>query len=67
MLIAYLGKDSIIGIKTGNTDQAGGVFLSASKITVNNSPLIVYTAVMQAPTLFDALSQQLAANLICSR
>jgi D-alanyl-D-alanine carboxypeptidase (penicillin-binding protein 5/6) len=54
-----LGKDNIIGIKTGNTEQAGGVFLSASKITVNNSPLVVYTAVMQAPTLFDALANSL--------
>ncbi len=54
-----LGKDSIVGIKTGNTDQAGGVFLSASKITVNSGTLIVYTAVMQAPTLFDALAYSL--------
>jgi D-alanyl-D-alanine carboxypeptidase (penicillin-binding protein 5/6) len=54
-----LGKDNIIGIKTGNTDQAGGVFLSASKITVNSSPLVVFTAVMQAPTLFDALAYSL--------
>ncbi len=54
-----LGKDNIIGIKTGNTNQAGGVFLSASKITVNGSPLIVYTAVMQASTLFDALAYSL--------
>lgn len=52
---SLLGKDNIIGIKTGNTDQAGGVFLSASQIVVNSSPLVIYTATIQAPTLFDAL------------
>lgn len=54
-----IGQKNIIGIKTGNTDQAGGVFVSASKVSVNNQPVIVYTAIMQAPTLFDALSSSL--------
>lgn len=59
-----LGRDNIIGIKTGNTNQAGGVYLSASKINVNNQPLIIITAVMQAPTLYDAMASSL--NLISS-
>lgn len=53
---SLLGRDNIIGIKTGNTNQAGGVFLSASKITVNGQPLTIITSVMQAPTLADALA-----------
>ncbi len=51
-----LGKNNIVGIKTGNTNQAGGVYLSASKISINNNPLTIVTAIMQAPTLFDALA-----------
>jgi len=54
-----LGQDNIIGIKTGNTDQAGGVYVSASKVTVNSQPLTVITAEMQLPSLFDAIEGSL--------
>jgi D-alanyl-D-alanine carboxypeptidase (penicillin-binding protein 5/6) len=50
-----LGQNNIVGIKTGNTNQAGGVFVSASKILVNNNPVTIITALMQAPNLFDAM------------
>ena len=54
-----IGQDNIIGIKTGNTDQAGGVFVSASKVTINNKPLIIVTAEMQQTNLFDAIEGSL--------
>lgn len=53
---SLLGTDDIIGIKTGNTDQAGGVFVSASKVLVNNKEVTVVTALAGAPTLAIALS-----------
>lgn len=50
-----LGSDNIIGIKTGNTDEAGGVFVSASRVVVNQKPQTIVTAVVGQPTLFSAL------------
>ncbi len=46
-----LGVDGIIGIKTGNTDQAGGAFLFAAKY---RSQLLI-GAIMGAPDLGTAL------------
>ncbi len=54
-----LGTNNIIGIKTGNTDQAGGVYVSAAKATVNNKPVTIVTALVGAPTLFDSLKDSL--------
>jgi D-alanyl-D-alanine carboxypeptidase (penicillin-binding protein 5/6) len=51
-----LGQNGIKGIKTGNTDQAGGVFLASSTITVANKPLTVVSAIMSAPNLGTALT-----------
>ncbi|MHB1865295.1 MAG: D-alanyl-D-alanine carboxypeptidase family protein [Candidatus Saccharimonadales bacterium] len=56
---AFLGRDNIVGIKTGNTNQAGGVYLSASVITVNSQLLTIITATMQAPNLYDAMTGSL--------
>lgn len=50
-----LGSDHIIGVKTGNSDQAGGVFVSASRVRVNGKPVTIVTAVMKSPNLFQAL------------
>lgn len=50
-----LGSDGIIGIKTGNTTQAGGVFVSASRITINNKPVTIVTVVVGQPSLADAM------------
>jgi D-alanyl-D-alanine carboxypeptidase (penicillin-binding protein 5/6) len=50
-----LGMDGIVGIKTGNTKQAGGVFLAAANTTVNQKQVTIVTALMGAPTLFDAM------------
>ncbi len=51
-----LGVDGIVGIKTGNSNQAGGVFLSASNATINGHTVTLLTALMGAPNLSGALS-----------
>jgi serine-type D-Ala-D-Ala carboxypeptidase (penicillin-binding protein 5/6) len=52
-----LGYDGINGIKTGNTDQAGGVFIfSAVKHFANGQSVTIVGSVMQPrSTLFQAL------------
>ncbi|MDB5169089.1 MAG: hypothetical protein JWO41_445 [Candidatus Saccharibacteria bacterium] len=52
---SLLGTNGIVGIKTGNTLQAGGVFLGASKTSINNKPVTIVTAVAGAPNLDTAL------------
>ncbi len=55
-----LGTANIVGIKTGNTEQAGGVFISASRVTINSKPVTIVTSVVGTPTLFIALKDSLA-------
>jgi D-alanyl-D-alanine carboxypeptidase (penicillin-binding protein 5/6) len=50
-----LGHDGINGIKTGNTDQAGGVFLASAKILIDGQPTVAVSAIMSAPDLGTAL------------
>lgn len=54
-----LGTSGIIGIKTGNTDQAGGVFVSASQTTVNHKQVTIVTAVIGAADLWHAMNDSL--------
>lgn len=54
-----LGTDNIVGIKTGNSDQAGGAFVSASRATVNGKQITVVTALMKSPSLFQAMKDSL--------
>jgi D-alanyl-D-alanine carboxypeptidase (penicillin-binding protein 5/6) len=56
---SLLGTDGIVGIKTGNTDQAGGVFVSASQITLNNKMVTVITALAKTQTLAAALKDSI--------
>jgi D-alanyl-D-alanine carboxypeptidase (penicillin-binding protein 5/6) len=56
---SLLGTDNIVGVKTGNTDQAGGVFISAARVTVNGKPVTIVTALVGSPTLFQALKDSL--------
>jgi len=56
---SLLGTDNIIGIKTGNTDQAGGVFVGAALAKVNNQTVTVITAVMGQPSLRQAMTDSL--------
>jgi len=46
-----LGSGGVIGIKTGNTTEAGGCFLFAAKRTVNGQNVTLVGALMQAPDL----------------
>lgn len=54
-----LGKDGINGIKTGNTDQAGGVYLfSATETFTNGQSVTVLGVVMDSSaTLLQALDE----------
>jgi D-alanyl-D-alanine carboxypeptidase (penicillin-binding protein 5/6) len=54
-----IGTDNIVGIKTGNTDQAGGVYVGAAKTSVGGQPVTVITANVGAPTLGIAVSGSL--------
>jgi len=52
-----LGQNGVIGIKTGNTTQAGGVYLFASKYAVSSEySVTIIGAIMGAPTLQAALN-----------
>ena len=50
-----LGTNGVVGIKTGSTDEAGGVFVGAAVATVNNRPVTIVTAVVNAFDRFTAL------------
>ncbi|MEO8785066.1 MAG: hypothetical protein ABI221_01965 [Candidatus Saccharimonadales bacterium] len=52
-----LGSDGIIGIKTGNTDQAGGCYLFAAEHRLpNNHVITVIGAIMGETSLYRALA-----------
>lgn len=51
-----LGRHGIVGIKTGNTDEAGGVFLAAKQATVAGQPLTIVTATLGVDNLYEALA-----------
>lgn len=55
-----LGTDNIIGVKTGNTDMAGGVFVGAARAIVNNQPVTIVTTVIGAPNLWQAMHDSLS-------
>jgi D-alanyl-D-alanine carboxypeptidase (penicillin-binding protein 5/6) len=50
-----LGANGVIGLKTGNTDQAGGCYLFAAKRVVGQQPVTLVGAIMGAPDLVSAL------------
>lgn len=55
-----LGKAGIVGLKTGNTDEAGGCFLfAASQDTGDGKPITVVGAIMGAPFLSKSLDDAL--------
>lgn len=45
-----LGQDGILGIKTGNTNEAGGCYLFGAKRTVAGESVTVIGAILGAPT-----------------
>ncbi|MEO6513846.1 MAG: hypothetical protein ABIR37_04120 [Candidatus Saccharimonadales bacterium] len=54
-----LGRDNIIGVKTGNTDEAGGCFVAAATHVVDGKTLTVVTAIMAAPDLVRSMLDSL--------
>lgn len=57
---ALLGTSNIVGVKTGNTDQAGGVFISASRVQIAGKPVTIVTALAGSATLYSALKDSLS-------
>lgn len=55
-----LGNDGVIGIKTGNTDQAGGCYLFATNKLINGQSVTIIGAVMGAPNLVTVLKDSKA-------
>lgn len=51
-----LGTDGVNGIKTGDTDQAGGCFLFSAPRTVGSQTVTIVGAIMSAPRLDAAIS-----------
>ncbi len=54
-----IGQSGIRGIKTGNTDQAGGCYLSAADVTIGGKTITVITAIALAPSLTQAMRDSL--------
>lgn len=57
---SLLGEHGITGIKTGNSDQAGGVFIGSAKTTVNGKQITLITAITGANSLDDVLAKSSA-------
>lgn len=56
-----LGVDGITGLKTGNSDAAGGAFVFSANVTLSGSRTVTLIgAVMQAPNLSAALTSSRA-------
>lgn len=52
---SLLGQYGVHGIKTGNTDQAGGCYLAAADVTIGGQKITIITAVMGDTTLGQAI------------
>lgn len=50
-----LGRNGIIGVKTGNTEQAGGCFMAAAEREIGGQKIIAVSVVMGASNLYTAL------------
>jgi D-alanyl-D-alanine carboxypeptidase (penicillin-binding protein 5/6) len=51
-----LGQDGVVGIKTGNTDKAGGCYLFAAKRSLSGHEFTIVGAILALPQLNDAIS-----------
>jgi D-alanyl-D-alanine carboxypeptidase (penicillin-binding protein 5/6) len=51
-----LGKNGIIGIKTGNTDQAGGCYLFAANQMIDSQKVTLVGTILGAPDLVSAIN-----------
>lgn len=53
-----LGTDGVVGVKTGTTNEAGGVFIIASEYTVpNEAPITIVAAVQGEPSTPNAMTE----------
>jgi len=52
-----LGQDGVIGLKTGNTDKAGGCYLFAAKRPVAGHQITLVGAILGDSNLTDAIHQ----------
>lgn len=50
-----LGRNGIIGVKTGNTEEAGGCFMAAAVREIGGKKVIAVSVIMGAPNLGVAL------------
>lgn len=50
-----LGSDGIVGVKTGNTEQAGGCFMAAAVREIDGKRVVAVSVIMGAPNLYTAL------------
>jgi D-alanyl-D-alanine carboxypeptidase (penicillin-binding protein 5/6) len=53
---SLLGKNGIVGVKTGFTDEAGGCYLVASSQTVEGQKMFLVGAILGAPDLKSAMN-----------
>ncbi len=56
---SLLGYDGIDGIKTGNSDQAGGNYLFSAPYTVGGQTVTIIGSIMHAPSLQAAMQDAL--------
>lgn len=54
-----LGQNGIVGVKTGNSDQQSGAYVAAANVTVNGQTETIVTALLDAPSLNDAMNGSL--------
>ncbi len=57
-----LGTNNIVGVKTGNSDQAGGAYVVAAKKNLAGKSITLVAASIGAPSLFAAMKSGL--NLV---
>lgn len=50
-----LGRNGIVGVKTGNTEEAGGCFMAAAVREIGGKKIIAVSVIMGAPNLATAL------------
>ena len=50
-----LGQDGIVGVKTGNTEEAGGCFMAAAVREIDGQKIIAVSVIMGASNLSEAL------------
>jgi serine-type D-Ala-D-Ala carboxypeptidase (penicillin-binding protein 5/6) len=54
-LNSLLGQDGVVGIKTGNTDKAGGCYLFAAQRLIAGHNITLIGAILGAPQLDEAI------------